>query len=80
MLNIAHHFANTGGMDWEGGRKGGREGREEERQGGKVRERRKGERLIDQFPPKDCTHNLGMCPNWELYPQPFDIWDDNPTN
>ena len=28
----------------------------------------------------DWTCNLGMCPHWELNPQPFHLWDDNPTN
>ena len=26
------------------------------------------------------TRNLGMCPDWELNPQPFCVWDDVPTN
>ena len=27
----------------------------------------------------DQTENLGMCPDWELNPQPFGVWDDAPT-
>ena len=26
------------------------------------------------------SHNLGMCPDWELNPQSFGVRDDNPTN
>ena len=28
----------------------------------------------------DRTHNLGMCPDLELSPQPFGVQDDVPTN
>ena len=27
-------------------------------------------------PIRDGTGNLGMCPDWELNPQPFGEWDD----
>ena len=28
----------------------------------------------------DRTHNLSMCPDWELDPQPCGAWNDTPTN
>ena len=28
----------------------------------------------------DQTHNLGMCPDQESNPWPFDLWDEAPTN
>ena len=31
-------------------------------------------------PTEAGTSNLGMCPDWELNPQPFAVWDDAPTN
>ena len=31
-------------------------------------------------PNQDSTHNLGVCPDWELNLQPFGVWDDVPTN
>ena len=49
-------------------------GREEER-----------EKSVGQLSPihvlnRDGTHNLGICPGWELNPQPFCLWHDTPTN
>ena len=52
------------------------------------RERGRGlgrERNIDRLPltcapSKDQTHNLDMCPDWELNPRPFKLPDDVPTN
>ena len=43
------------------------------------------ERNIDWLPhvytlTRDGTCKLGMCPDWELNPQPFGVWDDAPTN
>ena len=29
---------------------------------------------------RDGTHNLGMCPDWELNPQPFGVWGGAPSN
>ena len=62
-------------LEKEEGR-GRKEGREEGR-----RER---ERIIDWLPPigtltKDQTCNLGTCPDQELNPWPFGVWDDAPT-
>ena len=42
------------------------------------------ERNIDQLPPvhtltRDQTRNLGMCPDRELDPEPFGVWDEAPT-
>ena len=46
-------------------------------------------RNINQLPPihiltgtptSDQTHNPGICPDWELNPQPFSVWDDAATN
>ena len=31
---------------------------------------------LDQRSPS----NLDMCPDWDLNPQPFGVWDDTPTN
>ena len=31
-------------------------------------------------PTKDQTHSLGMCPDWDLNPQPLGVQDDAPTN
>ena len=31
-------------------------------------------------PARDQTCNLGMYPDWESDPQPFNAWDDAPTN
>ena len=28
----------------------------------------------------DRTYHLGICPGWELNPQPLSLWDDAPTN
>ena len=58
--------------------------REEGRQKEKERERDR-QTDIDQLPPVCApmggqTHNLGMCPEWELNPQPFRVWDNIPTN
>ncbi|KAF6123874.1 dynactin subunit 5 [Phyllostomus discolor] len=36
--------------------------------------------LNGKTPTGDRTHNLVMCPDWELNPQPFGLWDDAPTN
>ena len=46
---------------------------------------RKEERERDLLPPectptKAQTLNLGMCPDWGLYPQPFGVQDDALTN
>ena len=43
------------------------------------------ERNINWLPPvytltRDRTHNLGVCPDQELNPQPFGVWEDAPTN
>ena len=43
------------------------------------------ERNVNQVPPictltGDGTHNLGMCPDWELNPQPFGVQDDATSN
>ena len=51
----------------------------------KERERDLDVRNFDQLPPVyvltgDWTHNLGMCPDWELNPQSFSEWDNTPTN
>ena len=36
--------------------------------------------LLIHAPARDWTRNLGMCSDWESDPQPFDEWDDAPTN
>ena len=48
------------------------------------RKKQERERYIGQLPALcavtgDQTENLGMCPDWELNPQPFGVWDDAPT-
>ena len=44
-----------------------------------------GERNIDQLPPvyaltRDCTHNLGMFPDWGSNLQPFGVQEDAPAD
>ena len=46
---------------------------------------REKQRNIDQLPPihsltRDQTHNLGLCPDWELNLQPFGVWNNAPIN
>ena len=60
-----------------------REG-EREGEGDKGREREK-KKNSDQLSPIGAlmeagTHSLSMCPDWELNPQPFSVWDSAPTN
>ena len=48
-------------------------------------EERERERNVDLLPPVhdqtgDRTDNLGMCPDWELNPQPFGVQDDASSN
>ena len=31
-------------------------------------------------PNQDWTHNLGICPDWELNARPCSLQDDTPTN
>ena len=55
-----------------------------EREEGKAREPMWQKNNI-QLPPihtltRDQTHNLGMCPDWELNPQPSGLQDGAPTN
>ena len=54
---------------------GREEGIERERKRGRERERE-----IVCATTGDWTHNLGMCPDWRLNPQPFGVWEDAPTN
>ena len=35
--------------------------------------------LLICVPTGDQTHNLGMCPDWELNPGHFGLWDDATT-
>ena len=53
-----------------------------ERAGGeRVREREKHRcKRETHTPTRDQTHDLGMCPNWELNPQSFGVWDNALTN
>ena len=49
-----------------------------------MRERER-EKNIDWLPPihtptGDWTHRLGMCPDWKLNPQPFNVWGNAPAN
>ena len=53
-----------------------------ERERGRERETSMCERNLDWLPPsyappRDRTHNPGMFPDWELNPQPFDVWDNS---
>ena len=59
--------------------------RERERKGEGEGEKLRCEKNIDQLPlvrtlAGDGTRSLGMCPDWELSPWPFGLWDNAPTN
>ena len=52
------------------------EGGKRRREGEREREKER-ERNVDRLPPvctltRDLNHNLGICPDWGLNPQPFD--------
>ena len=40
---------------------------------------REGEKHRSIALTRDQTLNLGMCPDWELNPQPSSLQDDTPT-
>ena len=54
------------------------------RKRGRGRKRNSDERiswlLLIGSPPRDWTHNLGMCPDQESSPQTFSVQDNAPTN
>ena len=35
---------------------------------------------LPYMPRRGMETQLGMCPDWELNPQPLGEWDDAPTN
>ena len=79
FLNLKNFNPHSRIMLTDFGERGGREREKKER------ERNINVRNISQVPPqciltRDQTWSLGMCPDRELNPQPFDVKDNAPTN